>query len=214
MKRSHVLLALGLCGLGIASAAFSYGRLPARIPTHWGLTGKPDGWGDRWTIFLLPGTMLLMLGLFLALPKLSPKDFAIEAFEPTYSWIALICVGMFGYMHAAMLFSYLAYTIDIGRAFIGGLFLFFALMGNVMGRVRRNFWMGVRTPWTLASERVWNDTHRLTGRLFVAAGLLGSLATLLGLPLGVAMTLLIVACFVPVVYSAVEYKQLQSRGEV
>ena len=59
---------------------------------------------------------------------------------------------------------------DIGRAMIGGMFLFFALLGNVMGKVRKNFYIGIRVPWTLASDRVWNDTHRLAAWMMVAGG--------------------------------------------
>ena len=214
MKRSHIGLALGMFAVATFAAALAYSQLPERIPTHWGLNGKPNGWGGRWTIFLMPGTMLLMLGLFVVLPKLSPTDFATERFESTYSWIAVIVIAMFGYMHAVMLFNYLVHPVDIGRGFTGGIFLFFALMGNVMGRVRRNFWMGIRVPWTLASERVWNDTHRVSGRLFVVSGILGCLATTAGLPiLTVLVPAIITCCFVPIVYSLIEYKQLQARGE-
>ena len=62
----------------------------------------------------------------------------------------------------------------ITRAMLAGLMIMFGLMGNVMGKVRRNFWVGVRTPWTLASDRVWNDTHRLAGQLFVGAAVIGA----------------------------------------
>ena len=64
-------------------------------------------------------------------------------------------------------------TVDLGRAFIAGMFLFFALLGNVIGKVRKNFYIGVRVPWTLASDRVWNDTHRLAAWVMVAAGVIG-----------------------------------------
>jgi uncharacterized membrane protein len=85
-------------------------------------------------------------------------------------------------------------------------------MGSVMGRVRRNFYMGVRVPWTLASERVWNDTHRLAAWVWVACGLVGFGIIIAGLPFAVALALLIVALLVPVVYSFVHYKVLERRG--
>ena len=64
-------------------------------------------------------------------------------------------------------------SFDLGRAFIAGMFLFFGLMGNVMGKVRKNFYIGIRVPWTLASDRVWNDTHRVAAWVWVAAGVVG-----------------------------------------
>ena len=78
-------------------------------------------------------------------------------------------------------------------ALVGGTFLFFALLGNVLGRVRRNFYIGVRVPWTLASERVWNDTHRVAAWLFVACGLAGFVIAVAGLPLVAAFAVLLVA---------------------
>jgi uncharacterized membrane protein len=92
------------------------------------------------------------------------------------------------------------------------MFLFFALMGNVLGRIRRNFYMGVRVPWTLASERVWNDTHRLAAWLMVAGGLTGFVMLMAGLPVAAALAVLGVVLVVPVVYSFVHYKQLERRG--
>jgi hypothetical protein len=102
------------------------------------------------------------------------------------------------------------------RVFLGGICLFFALIGNVMGKVRRNFWMGVRTPWTLASEPVWNQTHRLAAWLFVAAGLVGFVLVMLLPPdvVWVALLVLIPAGLVPVVYSLVLYKRLERQGKL
>jgi uncharacterized membrane protein len=95
---------------------------------------------------------------------------------------------------------------------IAGIFLMFALMGNVLGKVRKNFYIGVRVPWTLASDRVWNDTHRFAAWIMVSAGILGFIMTLVGVPLVVPIVLLIGSAFVPVVYSFVHYKSLERRG--
>ena len=84
-------------------------------------------------------------------------------------------------------------------------FLFFALIGNVLGKVRRNFWVGVRTPWTLASDKVWIATHRLAARLMVVAGMIGAL----GVPVALCFGLLMLALFVPVVYSYFLYQRLE-----
>ena len=92
--------------------------------------------------------------------------------------------------------------------------LFFALLGNVLGKVRRNFWIGVRTPWTLASERVWIDTHRFSARLFVAIGIAGFLAILAGAPIVTAVALLLASVLVCVVYSLVHSKRLERRGVI
>jgi uncharacterized membrane protein len=88
----------------------------------------------------------------------------------------------------------------------------------VLGKVRRNFYMGVRTPWTLASERVWNDTHRLAAKMFVGAGVIGLVAVVLPVPLPAVIisvvVLMIIAGLTPAVYSLILYKRLEKLGEL
>ena len=106
----------------------------------------------------------------------------------------------------------------LGRAFqnkfLQSLELFFALMGNSLGKVRRNFWMGVRTPWTLASETVWNRTHRVTAWLWVALGLVGFVIVLVFNWLVASLALLLVAVLTPVLYSLILYKSLEKQGKL
>jgi len=102
----------------------------------------------------------------------------------------------------------------VGRAIIGGVCLLLALLGNLMGKVRRNFYIGVRTPWTLANERVWNATHRFAGKTLVAGGLAGLALTVAGLNGWPVMVALLAGALIPVGYSLVFYKQLERRGEL
>jgi uncharacterized membrane protein len=104
--------------------------------------------------------------------------------------------------------------VDLTRLLMGGTFLFLALMGNVLGKVRRNFWMGVRTPWTLASEAVWIRTHRLAAWVFVGGGLAGLAAVLLGVDVTVCLALLVVVGVVPVLYPLALYKTLEKQGKL
>jgi uncharacterized membrane protein len=103
---------------------------------------------------------------------------------------------------------------DPGRVVLGGVSLFFVLLGNVMGKVRRNFYIGIRTPWTLASERVWVDTHRLAGRTMVASGVVGFLLAIVGGWLVPAFAFLIAGVLFPVLYSLVHYKRLERAGQI
>ena len=85
-------------------------------------------------------------------------------------------------------------------------------MGNVMGKVRRNFYIGIKIPWTLASDRVWNDTHRLAAWTMVGGSVIGILIIVTGLSMSAAFVVLIGSTFIPVVYSFVHYKDLERRG--
>ncbi len=219
MSRPYWIIAILLTLLSWALAAWLYTGLPQRVPTHWNWEGKVDGWGDKsWATFLMPAMMTGMLVLFVFLPALSPKQFEVDSFRSTYLYIMVLVTGLLAYMNAIILLQtgqevrggskYL----DIGRAMIAGIFLFIALMGNVMGKVRRNFYIGIRVPWTLASDRVWNDTHRLAAWVMVAAGTIGFVLVLAGVSPVVALGLLIVSMLIPAVYSFVHYKSLERRG--
>src|SRR5262249_33161841 len=111
--------------------------------------------------------------------------------------------------------SVYADSIDVGRWMIGGIMVVLGLLGNVLGRVRRNFYLGVRTPWTLASERVWIETHRLAAWVMVVASALGMVALVARVPLSVIFVAYIgvVACL-PVAYSWWLYRRLDRQGKL
>jgi uncharacterized membrane protein len=125
----------------------------------------------------------------------------------------LLVFCMMAYVFAVMLWANCGRAIDMGRAISCGICLFFVLIGNVLGKLRRNFYVGVRTPWTLADERVWNATHRFAARTFVAGGLIGLVLSIAGLFLW-AILVPLAGALAPVVYSLVYYKQLERRGEL
>ena len=219
MTRGYLLCSLALVIAAFAASGVLYARLPAQIPIHWNIEGKIDGYGAKeWALFLTPGIMAGLLALFVALPWLSPKQFSLESFAATYGFIIMLILATTAYIHGLTLWAAAAGQVDITRALLAGLLIMFGLMGNVIGKVRRNFWVGVRTPWTLASERVWNDTHRLAGQLFVVAAAIGLISLVLPIPLPVVViatiALIMVAAFVPVGYSFVQYKRLEKRGEL
>ena len=193
----------------------AYPSLPGTVPIHWDAQGHVNGWGPKWSLFLYgPGMMLLMVLMFSALPWLSPKKFEVDSFRATYLYIMIVIVGMVAYCQILMLVSALGTVIDVSRAVEGGICLLIALLGNVMGKVRRNFFVGIRTPWTIASEQVWNATHRFAAKTFFAGGLFGLLTVILRAPLWLPVTAILVAALIPAIYSLVFYKQLEHKGEL
>lgn len=213
--KQAVVAAILLTVAALAYTLAVYATLPQRIPTHWGWRGEVDGWGDKtMAAFLMPGMMVLLLGMLLALPWLSPRNFSVDSFRETFNYVMLMAVALMGYLHVVMLHAGLHPGLDMGRVLVGGILLFLALMGNVLGKVRRNFWMGVRTPWTLASETVWIATHRLAARLWASVGLVGALAVWLGAPVAGCFVVFMVVVFVPVFHSLVLYKRLEHEGRL
>lgn len=215
MTNKYYLLATALVVATLVTTLAVYPQLPNRVPTHWGLDNRPNGYSPKWVLFLLgPGLMTGMLALFRFLPWLSPKQFEVDSFRATYLQVMLIIIGMVTYLYAVTLWAGISGSANIGRAILGGICLLLALLGNLLGKVRRNFYIGVRTPWTLANERVWNATHRLAGKIFVIGGLGGLALTLLGVTGWPVITVIVAAPLVPAAYSLVLYKQLEHRGQL
>ncbi len=219
MTRNYWIIAIVLTALVWAVSGWFYPSLPQSIPTHWNIHGKVDGYGDkRWAVFMTPLFTTGMLIFFALMPALSPKHFEVDSFRSTYLFIMVIIVALFAYIQMMILLTTWqdvsggAKWFDANRALVGGLLVFFGLMGNVMGKVRKNFYIGIRVPWTLASERVWNDTHRLAAWLMVVGSVFGLIIIVTGLPMAIAIGSLIVSAIVPVVYSFFHYKALERRG--
>jgi uncharacterized membrane protein len=215
MTRKYFAVGFALLAISLVATAIVYPHLPSQIPTHWNTRGEVDGYGARWTLFLyLPGLMLGLLGLFAILPWLSPRRFEVDTFRSTYLYIMVVMLAFVVYVHGVMMWGALKGRLEMPKAILGGVCLLFALLGNVLGKVQRNFYIGIRTPWTIAEERVWNATHRLAAKTFVLGGLVAFVLALAGLPWWVPFAALMAGAFIPAIYSLVYYKQLERRGEI
>ncbi|HTI05866.1 MAG TPA: SdpI family protein [Gemmatimonadales bacterium] len=201
----------------VIAAAFSvwaYPQMPPTVATHWSLNGTPDGFSSRlMAILIIPGVILVMMGVFNVLPKLDPRGENYARFLGTY-W--LICNTVIAFMliaHAMIIASGIGFPIRIDRLMPVGVGLLFIVLGNYLTRVEPNWFIGIRTPWTLSSDTVWRKTHRTGGYLMVLGGLL--VAACAALPHGAFIPVLIVAILVmaviPIVQSFVLWKREQ-RG--
>ncbi len=220
MTRVYWIVTLGLIVGAAGVSAWLYPSLPQQIPTHWNIKGEIDGYGNKsWALFLLPGVAVLIPLLFYFLPALSPKHFEVDSFRSTYLYIMVLVTAMFVYFHGLTLYAVWKNSqhvgeFDLTRPIFAGMFLFFALLGNVMGKIRKNFYIGVRVPWTLASDRVWNDTHRLAAWVMVTSGLVGFVLTISGLSLILALVVCLGSMMIPIFYSFIHYKALERAGEL
>jgi uncharacterized membrane protein len=213
-----VLMAVAALAVTLYVWQFRYADLPERLPTHWNIEGKVDGTIGKEnflpTFLIMPGVMFGMVGLTLLLPLVSPRRFTLDSFRDTYAFCMALVQALLLFLHVVTILGAMEAVVHIDRLFVGGLMPFMVLLGNVLGKVRRNFWVGIRTPWTLADPGVWERTHRLGAWMFVAAGLLGLVAVLAGLSLIWPLVGVVVAGFVPVVYSLWIYKRLERQGRL
>jgi uncharacterized membrane protein len=213
-SKYFVMAILLTIAAGIATLV-AYPHLPDMVPTHWDIHNHPNGYSPKGIIFIFgPGFMTAIMVLMYFLPWLSPRQFEVDTFRSTYLYLMLLIVALLAYAYAVILWVGTGHQVNVGRTIIGGISLLFALMGNVLGKVRRNFYVGVRTPWALANERVWNATHRFAAKTFVIAGLTGLLLSLLNIKGWLPIVPLLAAGLAPVAYSLIFYKQLEKRGEL
>lgn len=212
MKARYFTACIVLVAAAFAATLLAWPHLPERVPLHWNAYGEVDGWGPRGLMMIFgPGAMLAELAIFALLPALSPKRFGLEGFTRTYLRLMVAAVLLAGYITTVLLFAALSGHVDVTAALLGGVSVVLVFIGNVMGKVRRNFFIGIRTPWTLASERVWHATHRLAGKTIVLSGIASFAAALWGGLAGLSMwiALVLAGVLVPVVYSFVHYRSLE-----
>lgn len=214
MKKRYLLLSVLVMLGSAACVAWLQPRLPASIPVHWNAAGEADGFAGRAGLFVYTGLMALVIGLWWLMPRCSPRHYTVERFAPTwwYGCLALVC--FIAYAQGIHAWAACDGGVDTARAMLVGMALLFAFTGNVMGKVRRNFWFGVRTPWALASERVWYATHRLAARTMVAGAALALLLLLAQAPHRLTVGVLALALLLPAAWSLVYYKRLERSGRL
>jgi uncharacterized membrane protein len=192
--------------------------LPDRVPIHWNARGEANGFVSRDNIlpyFLIaPGAMTFFVLLSLALPWLSPKQYSIERFRNTYSFLMALVSTLFAYIHGVALAGSAQVAIDMNKALLGGMFLFFGLVGNLLGKVQRNFYVGIRTPWTLADETVWIRTHRVASWVWTGGSLIMLVVVLCGASIWWSLGAFLVLALFPVLYSLFLYKRLEKQGKL
>ena len=199
--------------IAVAYSAYMAIRLPDIVPTHWNAAGQIDHRGSKWMpILIMPCFMVGMTLLSLILPNISPQKFKMDTFRSTYNYVMVLVIGMFAVLHIVILEATLKGSFPIGRVLPAVIFAFFALLGNVLGKVRRNFFMGLRPPWTIADERVWDQTHRLAARIWTIGGAIGVFISLLGLPPMIGFAIIMLMALWPTAMSYFIYQRLNGPG--
>lgn len=192
--------------------------LPDQVPTHWNAAGQPDQFHARdemfWILQIAPLLQLGFLALTPVLLWLSPRSFDFEGSTRIYYRVMTLVLLLFSYINGVLLVAYTHPDANTLRWLVGGLFGFFAILGNVLGQVPRNFWMGIRVPWTLASPVVWTKTHRLAAWLWAGGGLMGMVLVFVGVHPYVYLPLMGVILLLPIGYSLWLYKWLERHGKL
>ncbi len=187
MTRPRTILAITAVAVGamLAVSAWAWGQLPddRLIPIHWGLDGQANGFAPKPVGLLITPLLTLIVGLvFAALPSIEPRGEHLRrsgsAYRAIFVGVAVLLVAV----HVAAVLAALGDSLDIGRWVTFAIGALFVVIGNYLPKMRSTFLMGIRTPWTLTSERSWQRTHRLGGWLFVLVGLVALVTAVLDAP--------------------------------
>jgi uncharacterized membrane protein len=203
MKPARTLIVSAVF-LAIAAgvAVWLYPRLPAQVPVQWNPHGQIDRYGPRGWVAAMPALLIAGIAvLTVLLPAISPRRFEIAPFARVYGLLMLVIQGMFLVIGLSVLLVGAGYPLPVPAIAMLAIGALFMVLGNYMGKLRKNFFVGIRTPWTLSSDAVWERTHRMGGWLFMLGGLVAIVATLAGAPWWIGLSALIAAALLPVAYS-------------
>lgn len=166
----------------IIISAIAYPKMPEIVPIHWNYAGEPDNYGSKIIgAFLIPAIIAIMLILFPILSKIDPKAKNYTQFAGSWHVIQITIMFMLAYFHLVQLYIILHPDKNylLGKLFTAGLGVMFVILGNFMGKVRQNYFVGIKTPWALNDPEVWQKTQRFGGWVFVIGGLIFLLQALI-----------------------------------
>ncbi len=168
-----------LCLVALGISIWAYPALPERVASHWGVDGQVNGYMDKgWGIFMVPVIMVFLAGLFHVLPRIDPTHKNTDELKQQMGGIGIAILLMMLIIQGLVICWNFGYRVPIGvvlPVLIGGLFFY---IGKVCRQAKRNWFMGVRTPWTLLSDEIWDATNQRAGKLFQASGIIAILSAL------------------------------------
>ena len=199
-----------------AASIYFYTHFPDRVPTHWNFRGEIDGWSSRgFGAFFVPFLLLGMYFLFLLLPLIDPKRERYADFRKAYAVIRSAIIFILALIYFLAGFAGLGFDVPIGSIVPFVIGILFIVLGNYMGKIKLNWMVGMRNPWTLSSEEVWNKTNRLSGKLFIFAGIImmsqAFLPDMIILPVFIITILAMV--IIPNVYSYIIFRKQGVDGK-
>jgi uncharacterized membrane protein len=179
-RNSFIAIAV-LILIGTIASLIFYNQMPELAASHWNAAGEVDGYMSRfWAAFLMPLFTLGMALLFFVIPKIDPLKANIARFVETFNMFIVLIVAFMLYIHALTLAWNLGSRFNMSIAMIPAMGLLFIFIGVLLRKAKRNFFIGIRTPWTLSSDTVWDETHRVGAFLFQASGVLMMIGVFFG----------------------------------
>ena len=181
-KTTVILVSLVIL-ISVVAGIIVYDQLPDLMASHWNANDQVDGYMSKfWVVFMMPLINVGLLVLFLVIPYIDPLKENIAKFRGIFnSFIFVMALFMTYVWSLTVLWNLDAGSFELGSALLPAMGLLFIFVGYMIRTARRNWFIGIRTPWTLSSDHVWKETHRVGGNLFMISGGI----TILGIFFGV-----------------------------
>lgn len=180
--RTTTIITLLLILIATVAGLLLWNQLPDQMASHWNANDEVDGYMSKfWGVFMMPLVTLGLFLLFLVIPNIDPNKANIAEFRESFNLFIVLFVVFMLYVHGLTLAWSLGYTgFKISTALLPAMGLLFIFIGFMLRKAKRNFFIGIRTPWTLSSDTVWEKTHKLGAALFMASGALAFIGGLFG----------------------------------
>ena len=180
--KTTTILVLIMIAVAVIAGLLVWDQLPEQMASHWNSNDQVDGYMPKfWGVFLMPLIILGMLALFIVVPGIDPLKANIAQFRGAFNLFIVLISAFMLYMHGLTLAWSLGYQdFNMSAAMLPFLGVVFIFIGYMLRQAKRNFFIGIRTPWTLSSDTVWDKTHQLGSILFMASGVLAIIGSFFG----------------------------------
>ena len=215
MKTKNIqILIIGLILVSFLIGAYLYPYMPEKMASHWDANGSVDGYMPKlWGLFLLPAISAILFLAFMLIPKIDPLKGNIEKFRGHFDVFILLLFVFLFYVHMLTMLWNLSYRFNIIQLLAPAFGLLIYYAGIMMENAKQNWFIGVRTPWTLSSEVVWDKTNKLAGKLFKVAGVLAAMGLIFPkYAIFLILVPVILAAVYPIIYSYQKYQQEIEAG--
>ncbi|GAB4161637.1 MAG: SdpI family protein [Candidatus Dojkabacteria bacterium] len=211
-KALSLLPFLVVLGMFIAGIII-YPNLPDKVPSHWNINNEIDEYVKPfWGAFLLPILAAVIVTLMNYIPRFDPKVQNIKSFQPQFKVLIFIFALFFAYIYALTLIAAFKPELQVGSLMVPAMGVLFAYIGILLKDTKQNWFIGIRTPWTLSDATVWDKTHKLGSKLFIGAGVLSILTVFWqAASFYIVIGSILLATFVTILYSYLEFKKLARK---
>jgi uncharacterized membrane protein len=208
MRKSEIAI-FGIILLSFILSAYFYPQMPEQVASHWNAQGQVDGYMSKsWGLFFMPFVLVGLALLFLAIPRIDPLKANIEAFRKYYDGFVILFLVFMLAIHFQVILWNIGLQISPNVMMPIAVGLLFFYIGILCENAKRNWFVGIRTPWTLSNDRVWDRTHQIGGKLFKVAGVITFLGVFFqNYAVFFILAPVLVVTVYTVVYSYVEYQR-------